>query len=66
MVRFDRILCPFCLFTSKYNDLIMNQDGNYVCPECDATFFYEEIMQLYSFTQLLDRQKTEDREPFTL
>jgi transposase-like protein len=66
MAKFDRILCPFCLFTSKYIDLIINQDGNYVCPECGSTFFYEEIMQLYGFTQLLDDRRQEGREPFTL
>ncbi|MGB9720588.1 MAG: hypothetical protein ACPL28_03795 [bacterium] len=66
MAKFDRILCPFCLFTSKYIDLIINQEGNYVCPECEATFFYEEIMQLYGFTQLFEDRRHEERETFSL
>ncbi|MEO0205319.1 MAG: hypothetical protein ABIL22_01440 [candidate division WOR-3 bacterium] len=66
MAKFDRILCPFCLFTSKYVDLIINQEGNYICPDCEATFFYEEIMQLYGFTQLFEDRRHEERETFSL
>ncbi len=66
MAHIDKLLCPYCLFTSKYIDLIINQEGDYVCPECSTTFFYEEIMQLYGFTQIIDERRLEDREPFAL
>lgn len=52
MAKVDKIPCPMCIFTSKYVDLILTNDGYYVCPICDANLSYEEIMQLYSFTQL--------------
>ncbi len=52
MAKVDKIICPLCVFTSKYVDLILTDDGDYLCPICDANFSYEEIMQLYSFTQL--------------
>lgn len=65
MAHIDKLLCPYCLFTSKYIDLVINQDGDYVCPECNTTFFYEEIMQLYGLTQIIDDQRLEGREPFT-
>uniref|UniRef100_A0A7C4XW11 Uncharacterized protein n=1 Tax=candidate division WOR-3 bacterium TaxID=2052148 RepID=A0A7C4XW11_UNCW3 len=64
MARIDRILCPFCLFTSQYIDLILNQDGEYICPNCSAEFKYEELMHLYSFTQILDIGKRENQKPF--
>ena len=51
MAKFDKVLCPFCIFTSKYIDLTLTNEGFYICPCCTATFSYEELMQLYSFTQ---------------
>ncbi|MEO0094634.1 MAG: hypothetical protein ABIL46_05540 [candidate division WOR-3 bacterium] len=66
MAHFDKILCPYCLFTSKYIDLILNQEGDYICPECNSTFFYEEIMQLYGFNQILEDRRVEDCGPFVL
>ncbi|HEC78310.1 MAG TPA: hypothetical protein ENI34_04100 [candidate division WOR-3 bacterium] len=51
MAKIDKVLCPFCIFTSKYFDLILTEDGFYICPNCNATFSYEELMQLYSLTQ---------------
>lgn len=51
MAKVDRILCPFCIFTAKYVDLIFADDDEYVCPSCAARFSYEELMYLYSFTQ---------------
>lgn len=51
MAKIDRVLCPFCIFTSKYIDLILAEDGYYICPNCDATFSYEELMQLYTLSQ---------------
>jgi|UniRef100_A0A7C4XLA9 transposase-like protein len=66
MAHFDKILCPVCLFASKYIDLIINQEGDYICPECNTTFFYEEIMQLYGFTQLIDNKRAEKQGPFVL
>jgi transposase-like protein len=51
MAKIDKVLCPFCIFTSKYVDLIVTHDGFYMCPACNATFTYEELMQLYSLSQ---------------
>jgi len=51
MAKFDKVLCPVCIFISKYIDLILTDDGFYICPTCNATFSYEELMQLYSVTQ---------------
>jgi transposase-like protein len=47
------------MFTSKYIDLILTHEGHYICPDCNATFFYEELMQLYSFSQIADAKKKE-------
>ena len=51
MAKFDKVLCPFCIFTSKYSNLIITEDGYYICSNCNATFSYEELMQLYSLSQ---------------
>ena len=51
MAKLDKVLCPVCIFTSKYIDLILNNDGYYICPNCNVSFSYEELMQLYSFSQ---------------
>ncbi len=51
MAKIDKVLCPFCIFTSKYINLTITDEGFYICPGCNATFSYEELMQLYSFTQ---------------
>ncbi|OGC39655.1 hypothetical protein A2Y85_03860 [candidate division WOR-3 bacterium RBG_13_43_14] len=51
MAKIDRVLCPFCLFTAKYIDLILTDDGYYLCPSCNASFSYEELMQLYTASQ---------------
>ncbi|MCX7994699.1 MAG: hypothetical protein N3A65_02850 [candidate division WOR-3 bacterium] len=66
MAKFDKILCPYCLFTSRYVDLIINQDGDYICPQCDSTFFYEEIMQLYGLSNIFIDNRLKGQEPFTL
>ncbi|MEO0136059.1 MAG: hypothetical protein ABIL39_02560 [candidate division WOR-3 bacterium] len=66
MAQFDKILCPYCLFSAKYVDLVVNPEGDYICPECNATFFYEEIMQLYGFTQMFINARPTGQEPFTL
>ncbi len=60
MAKFDRVVCPFCIFTSKYIDLILTQDGDYICPGCNATFLYEELMQILSFSQLMNAKRRED------
>jgi transposase-like protein len=51
MAKIDKVLCPFCMFTSKYIDLIVTDDGFYICPRCHANLSYEELMQLYSISQ---------------
>ena len=51
MAKVDKILCPFCIFTAKYVDLIFGDEEEYVCPSCQARFTYEELMHLYSFSQ---------------
>jgi hypothetical protein len=51
MAKIDKVLCPFCIFTSKYIDLTITDDGYYICPNCNATFSYEELMHLYTLSQ---------------
>jgi transposase-like protein len=63
MAKIDKVLCPFCIFTSKFIDLILTDDGYYICPHCHATCSYEELMQLYSFTQFSDELKTREYKP---
>jgi len=64
MAKIDKVLCPLCMFTSKYIDLILTDDGYYLCPSCNATFSYEELMQLYSFSQFTTRKKKENQKPY--
>jgi len=52
MAKIDKVLCPICIFKAKYIDLILTNDGLYICPNCNVSFSYEELMQLYSLTQL--------------
>lgn len=63
MAKIDKVLCPFCIFTSKYIDLILSDEGYYICPNCNASFSYEELMQLYSFTQYSDEIKNRGLKP---
>ncbi len=63
MAKFDKVLCPVCIFTSKYIDLILTDDGFYICPTCNATFSYEELMQLYSATQFTLEMKERKFKP---
>jgi transposase-like protein len=51
MAKIDKVLCPYCVFTAKYIDLILTEEGLYICPTCNASFSYEELMHLYSFSQ---------------
>jgi transposase-like protein len=64
MARIDKVLCPFCMFVSKYIDLILSDEGMYICPSCNATLTYEELMQLYSFGQFNTHKKKEDHTPY--
>lgn len=64
MARIDKVLCPFCMFVSKYFDLIPTEEGYYLCPSCNATLTYEELMQLYSFGQFSNRKKKEHQKPY--
>jgi len=59
MAKIDKILCPFCIFTSKYISLIITDDECYICPNCNISFSYEEVMQLYSFAQFTSEVKEE-------
>ncbi|MEO0215558.1 MAG: hypothetical protein ABIL70_07015 [candidate division WOR-3 bacterium] len=59
MAKVDRVVCPLCVFNAKYIDLILTQEGNYLCPNCTTTFIYEELMQLYGFSQLIGLTKEE-------
>ena len=65
MAKIDKVLCPICMFTSKYIDLILTNDGYYICPKCNASFSYEELMQLYSFSQFTYEIKKQNFKPIT-
>jgi transposase-like protein len=65
MAKIDKVLCPFCIFTSKYIDLIINDEGQYVCPNCNSAFSYEELMQLYSLSQYSGNIKKENLKRFS-
>ncbi len=51
MATIDNVLCPVCLFTSNYINLIVTDEEFYICPMCKTTFSYEELMQLYTLSQ---------------
>ncbi len=51
MAKIDNVLCPVCLFTSNYINLIITDEEYYMCPKCKAAFSYEELMQLYTISQ---------------
>lgn len=62
MAKFDKILCPLCLFTAKYVNLVIAEDDTYVCPACNASFSHDEVVQLfgimyYSYEMKDDRLK---------
>ncbi len=51
MAKIEKLLCPNCIFSARYIDLILNEEGIYICPQCNAQFSYDEIMHLYSMSQ---------------
>ncbi len=62
MAKIDNVLCPVCLFTSNYINLIITDEEFYMCPKCKATFSYEELMQLYTVSQFsYDISKTNQK-----
>ncbi|MDH4210470.1 MAG: hypothetical protein OEV79_03390 [candidate division WOR-3 bacterium] len=62
MAKIDNVLCPVCLFTSNYINLIITDEEFYMCPKCKATFSYEELMQLYTISQFsYDISKTNQK-----
>ena len=63
MARIDNVLCPVCLFTSNYINLIVTDEEYYVCPKCKATFSYEELMQLYTISQFTYEMKKPKHKP---
>ena len=65
MAKIDKVLCPICMFTSKYIDLTLTNDGYYICPKCNVSFSYEELMQLYSFSQFTYEMKGQHFKPIT-
>jgi transposase-like protein len=46
-------------------DLIINDEGQYVCPNCNSAFSYEELMQLYSLSQFSGNIKKENLKRFS-
>ncbi len=65
MAKIDKILCPFCIFTSRYIDLIVNDEGNYICPECGVSLSYDELMQFYSLSQYSGQLNKENLKRFS-
>lgn len=57
MAHFDHILCPLCVFTSKYVDLTIGEEGQYLCAICGARFTYEELMQFFMLSHYQVSQK---------
>ena len=65
MAKVERVLCPICMFISHYIDLTITTDGYYICPKCNASFSYEELMQIFSFSQFTYEIKRKTFNPFT-
>jgi transposase-like protein len=63
MARIDNVLCPVCMFTSNYINLIITDDEIYMCPKCKATFSYEELMQLYTISQFTYEINKQNHKP---
>lgn len=65
MAKIDKILCPFCIFTSRYIDLIVNDEGQYLCPNCGVALSYDELMQFYGLSQYSGRINKENLKRFS-
>ena len=53
------IVCPYCGYRMEDDDsyFIREQEGEYECPECEKTFYFQACIDITYSTQRKENQK---------